>query len=139
MMLKPRSFGFTAFLGALSALPALSIDMNLPGVPAIERGFDASPGHGALTLSLFLWAFRLRPFSGDPSQIGLVDACQWRRDFRRFPASEAAQKLQSSVQSLERSRTRQGREEVRRTCFTSASTFSLSLPLPGRPKRSLNT
>ena len=49
-MVKPHSSGFTAFLGALSALPALSIDMNLPGVPAIESSFQAAPGRGALTL-----------------------------------------------------------------------------------------
>jgi DHA1 family bicyclomycin/chloramphenicol resistance-like MFS transporter len=64
--LKPSSFGFTAFLGALSALPAFSIDMNLPGVPAIERGFDASPGHGALTLSLFFVGFSIAPILGGP-------------------------------------------------------------------------
>jgi len=50
----------------LSALPAFSIDMNLPGVPAIERGFDASPGHGALTLSLFFVGFSIAPILGGP-------------------------------------------------------------------------
>src|SRR4051794_10081657 len=65
-MQKPRSFGFTAFLGALSALPALSIDMNLPGVPAIESGFQAAPGRGALTLSFFFVGFALAPVLGGP-------------------------------------------------------------------------
>src|SRR3954447_17821640 len=66
MILKPRSFGFTAFLGALSGLPALSIDMNLPGVPAIESGFHAAPGRGALTLSFFFVGFSLAPVLGGP-------------------------------------------------------------------------
>ena len=65
-MVKPHSSGFTAFLGALSALPALSIDMNLPGVPAIESSFQAAPGRGALTLSFFFMGFALAPILGGP-------------------------------------------------------------------------
>lgn len=61
MRLNPHSFAFTLLLGALSALPSLSIDMGLPGIPALEADFADAAGRGALTLSLFLAGFALAP------------------------------------------------------------------------------
>lgn len=61
MPIKQESFIFTIFLGALSAIPPLSIDMGLPGIPAIESAFPDASGRGALTLSLFLAGFALSP------------------------------------------------------------------------------
>jgi DHA1 family bicyclomycin/chloramphenicol resistance-like MFS transporter len=61
MQMTPNSIVFTAVLGALSALPPLSIDMGLPGIPAIEASFAGAENHGALTLSLFLFGFAMSP------------------------------------------------------------------------------
>lgn len=61
MPIKYNGLIFTAFLGALSALPPLSIDMGLPGIPTIESTFSGAAGRGALTLSLFLAGFAISP------------------------------------------------------------------------------
>lgn len=66
MPLKSTSIGYTALLASLSALPPLSIDMNLPAVPAIEASFAEPSGNGALTLSLFVAGFLIAPLVGGP-------------------------------------------------------------------------
>lgn len=48
MALRRDSFAFTAFLGTLTALPPLSIDMGLPGLPAIEATFADAAGSCAI-------------------------------------------------------------------------------------------
>jgi len=54
----------TLLLGALSAVPPMCIDMNLPALPAIEQTYDVAQ-RGALTLSLFLVGFAISPlFAG---------------------------------------------------------------------------
>ena len=57
MRIRPQSVGFTIFLGALSALPPLSIDMGLPAFPTISAALGASSGSVGLTLSLFMLGF----------------------------------------------------------------------------------
>lgn len=57
---------FTVFLGALTALPPLAIDMGLPGIPAIEADLAGAAGRGALTLSLFLAGFAVAPLVCGP-------------------------------------------------------------------------
>jgi MFS transporter, DHA1 family, multidrug resistance protein len=64
--LKRDSFAFTVFLGALTALPPLSIDMGLPGLPAIEATFSDAAGRGPLTLSFFLVGFAISPLICGP-------------------------------------------------------------------------
>ena len=59
--MSPGGLVYTVFLGALSALPPLSIDMGLPGIPSIEAELPGAAGQGALTLSLFLAGFALSP------------------------------------------------------------------------------
>lgn len=66
MALGRDTFAFTAFLGALTALPPLSIDMGLPGLPAIEATFADAAGRGPLTLSLFLTGFAISPLICGP-------------------------------------------------------------------------
>lgn len=66
MALRHDSFAFTAFLGTLTALPPLSIDMGLPGLPAIEATFPDAAGRGPLTLSLFLVGFAISPLICGP-------------------------------------------------------------------------
>lgn len=66
MALKRDSILYTIFLGALSAVPPLAIDMGLPGIPAIESTFADAAGRGPLTLSLFLAGFALSPLVGGP-------------------------------------------------------------------------
>ncbi|WP_158742929.1 multidrug effflux MFS transporter [Acidisphaera sp. L21] len=66
MALKRDSLLFTLFLGAVCALPPLSIDMGLPGIPAIEATFADAAGRGPLTLSLFLVGFAISPIICGP-------------------------------------------------------------------------
>ncbi len=66
MALKPESFAFTAMLGLLAALPPLSIDMGLPGIPEIEANFPDAANQGPLTLSLFLIGFAAAPLLAGP-------------------------------------------------------------------------
>ena len=60
-MKKHESIFFTLFLGALSAIAPLSIDMGLPGIPAIEATFSDAGSRGSMTLSLFLVGFSAAP------------------------------------------------------------------------------
>lgn len=66
MALGRDTFAFTAFLGTLTALPPLSIDMGLPGLPAIEATFADAAGRGPLTLSLFMAGFAISPLICGP-------------------------------------------------------------------------
>lgn len=66
MNIKPDSLTFTGMLAGISALPPLSIDMNLPAIPEIESALSVAPGQGALTFSLFLLGFAIAPLIGAP-------------------------------------------------------------------------
>lgn len=66
MALGRETFAFTAFLGTLTALPPLSIDMGLPGFPAIEAAFPDAAGRSPLTLSLFMAGFAISPLIAGP-------------------------------------------------------------------------
>ncbi len=46
-------------LGVLSAFGPLSMDMYLPGLPALAAWFATSPGNAQLTLSAFVVGFAL--------------------------------------------------------------------------------
>lgn len=59
MQLPPRSRSLTAILGALSALPSLSVDIGLPAAPAVAIGLAVSPGDVQATLSGFLVGFAI--------------------------------------------------------------------------------
>lgn len=59
MRIRPKSLSFTILLGALAALPPLSIDMGLPAFPTISASLRASPGEVGLTLSLFMLGFAI--------------------------------------------------------------------------------
>lgn len=61
MNAKPGSFLHTLFLGALSAIPPISIDMALPALLAMENAYPGAEMKGALTLSLFLAGFAIAP------------------------------------------------------------------------------
>lgn len=66
MALGRETFAFTAFLGTLTALPPLSIDMGLPGFPALEATFPDAVGRSPLTLSLFMAGFAISPLICGP-------------------------------------------------------------------------
>jgi len=57
MALRPHSVGFTFLIGALAALPPLSIDLGLPALNLLYASLGASPTQAAMTLSLFLAGF----------------------------------------------------------------------------------
>ncbi|MBN8891146.1 MAG: hypothetical protein BGP12_03660 [Rhodospirillales bacterium 70-18] len=57
MRIRPESPAFTVLLGALAALPPLSIDMGLPALDLIRASLDATAEQAALTLSVFLAGF----------------------------------------------------------------------------------
>ncbi|UPG72555.1 multidrug effflux MFS transporter [Roseomonas gilardii subsp. gilardii] len=61
MAFRHKGLAFTVFLGALSALPPLSIDMGLPGFPALEADLGATPSEATQTLSIFLLGFACGP------------------------------------------------------------------------------
>ena len=64
--MQTQSRRFTVFLASIGALTSLSIDMSLPGVPAIEHAFGVATGRGGLTVSLFLAGYGLAPLAGGP-------------------------------------------------------------------------
>ena len=57
MRLNPNKFAFTALIGALAALPPLSIDMGLPALGTLQSDLGATPAEASGTLSLFLYGF----------------------------------------------------------------------------------
>jgi len=57
--IDPASIWFTLLLGAMSALPPLSIDMGLPALPALATELGATATGAGLTLSLFVAGFAL--------------------------------------------------------------------------------
>lgn len=61
MGIPKNSLGFKLFLGALGALPPLSIDMGLPALAVIAQTLHARDNEAALTLSLFLAGFAIAP------------------------------------------------------------------------------
>jgi len=66
MPMNPSGFLFFVVLACLGGLPPLSIDMNLPAIPAIEEAFGVAAGQGALTFSFFLLGFAAAPVVGGP-------------------------------------------------------------------------
>jgi len=66
MPIKQSSFSYSVILAGISALPPLSIDMNLPAIPDIEAAFHLAKGQGSLTFSLFLLGFSMAPLLGGP-------------------------------------------------------------------------
>src|SRR5260370_1221203 len=59
--LAPQSILFAVFLGALAALPPISIDMALPALVDIARSLHASASQAGLTLILFMAGFSVGP------------------------------------------------------------------------------
>lgn len=57
MAIRPESVAFTVLLGAMAALPPLSIDMGLPAFPDLQRGLATSAAGAGLTLSVFMAGF----------------------------------------------------------------------------------
>lgn len=57
MRLNPNRFAFTALIGALAALPPLSIDMGLPALGILQSDLGATAAEASGTLSLFLYGF----------------------------------------------------------------------------------
>ncbi|MFC0409654.1 multidrug effflux MFS transporter [Roseomonas elaeocarpi] len=66
MPIRRDSVLFTVFLGALAALPPLSIDMGLPGFALLEADLGATASEAAQTLSLFLLGFAAGPLLFGP-------------------------------------------------------------------------
>jgi MFS transporter, DHA1 family, multidrug resistance protein len=64
--LEPQSTLFAIFLGALAALPPISIDMALPALVDISSSLHASASQAGLTLSLFMAGFALGPIVYGP-------------------------------------------------------------------------
>lgn len=66
MAIPKHSIAFTIFLGALSALPPLAIDMGLPALGKIAQALHCTDNASALTLSLFLAGFAFGPLICGP-------------------------------------------------------------------------
>jgi len=57
MALRPTSLAFTFLIGALAALPPLSIDLGLPALTLLQDALQTTPAAAAATMSLFLAGF----------------------------------------------------------------------------------
>ncbi|HKN28227.1 MAG TPA: multidrug effflux MFS transporter [Roseiarcus sp.] len=66
MALSENGLGFTAFLGGLSALPALAIDMALPSLALVQADFGASQSQAAAAIAIFLAGFSTAPLAVGP-------------------------------------------------------------------------
>jgi len=64
--MQTESRRLTVFLASITALTSLSIDMSLPGIPALEHELHRTAGNGSLTLSLFLAGYAITPLVGGP-------------------------------------------------------------------------
>lgn len=56
-MPRTQARNLSVLIAALTALPALAIDMSLPGLPQIAGGLGASPASAQLTIGVFLAGF----------------------------------------------------------------------------------
>jgi DHA1 family bicyclomycin/chloramphenicol resistance-like MFS transporter len=61
-----HGFGFTALLGALSAVPALATDMALPSVGLVQANFGVSAAEAASSIAVFLAGFSTAPVAVGP-------------------------------------------------------------------------
>jgi DHA1 family bicyclomycin/chloramphenicol resistance-like MFS transporter len=61
-----HGLGFTLFLAILTALPALSIDMVLPGLSMIQAEFHAAQTEAASTIAIFIAGFSSAPLVVGP-------------------------------------------------------------------------
>ena len=57
LRIQPETFGFTLVLGALAALPSMSIDMTAPTLPVLEASLKTSISTVTLTITLFMAGF----------------------------------------------------------------------------------
>lgn len=64
MRVSPDSRAVTFLLGALAALPALSIDISAPTLVLLERALGTTATIAGLTLSLFMVGFAMGQFAG---------------------------------------------------------------------------
>ncbi len=62
----PTPWGLVLLLGSLTAMGPLAIDMYLPSLPAIAKGFDASPGSVSVTLAAFFAGLGIGQFGFGP-------------------------------------------------------------------------
>jgi DHA1 family bicyclomycin/chloramphenicol resistance-like MFS transporter len=61
IQMRPARLHYLFFLGALAALPPISIDMALPALTRIGHDLNAGAGLVGLTLSLFMLGFSISP------------------------------------------------------------------------------
>ena len=61
MKIRPTGAAFMVVLGAMAALPPISIDMALPALPLIGQSLHATADQAGLTLSLFMAGLRDQP------------------------------------------------------------------------------
>jgi MFS transporter, DHA1 family, multidrug resistance protein len=55
----PGSAAFIALIASLMTMTAMTIDINLPSIPATAEEFGASLATGQLTVTLFFWGFAI--------------------------------------------------------------------------------
>jgi DHA1 family bicyclomycin/chloramphenicol resistance-like MFS transporter len=67
LQIVPQSFLFTALLGVLAALPALSIDISAPTLVLLQKVLGTSVFVSGLTLSLFMGGFAIGQLVGGRS------------------------------------------------------------------------
>ena len=64
MRIAPDTFGFTALIGFLAALPALSIDISAPTLVSLQTDLGTTTTVAGFTLSMFMVGFALGQAAG---------------------------------------------------------------------------
>ena len=64
--LNIHGLGFTLFLGLLTALPPLAIDMALPSLPLIQADLHAPQTEAAAAIAIFIAGFSSAPIAVGP-------------------------------------------------------------------------
>lgn len=64
--IRPNTTSFTVLLGLLAALPALSIDISIPTLLAVQQQLVSTSRLVGLTITLFMVGFALGQFGGGP-------------------------------------------------------------------------
>ena len=103
-----HGLGFTLFLALLTALPALSIDMVLPGISLIQAEFHAPQTEAASPIAIFIAGFSSAPIVVGPLADRFGRKAIMTTGLALFTLSAAGAALAPSIHALLAFRLAQG-------------------------------
>jgi DHA1 family bicyclomycin/chloramphenicol resistance-like MFS transporter len=103
-----HGLGFTLFLALLTALPALSIDMVLPGISLIQAEFHAPQTEAASAIAIFIAGFSSAPIVVGPLADRFGRRAIMTAGLSLFTVSAAGAALAPSIHALLAFRLAQG-------------------------------